>query len=98
MFEQSSKTKNSNVDDVTLNIIVSTDQSLGCHLERIVGILCDCVPKKQDPFVSLKCLMKLNHLLKQEEHPLNSNGELERFLPVIVSGRCQSYKIHSISL
>ncbi|XP_047500820.1 dynein axonemal assembly factor 5-like [Penaeus chinensis] len=70
---------------IFLGLLELADQSLGRHLERVVGILCDCVPKKQDPFVSLKCLMKLHHLLKQEEHPLNSNGELERFLPVIVS-------------
>ncbi|XP_071518457.1 dynein axonemal assembly factor 5 [Panulirus ornatus] len=59
--------------------------ALGYEMELFVKILLASVPKKQDPFVSLKCLTKLRGLLCQEDHPLESNGQLGQWLPVIVS-------------
>lgn len=56
-------------------------------MELFVKILSASVPKKQDPFVSLKCLTKLRGLLCQEDHPLESDGQLGRWLPVLFSGQ-----------
>ncbi|KAK8740924.1 hypothetical protein OTU49_002780, partial [Cherax quadricarinatus] len=60
-------------------------QSLSYEMELFVKVLIACVPKKQDPYVSLRCLTKLRMLLLQEDHPLESSGQLGLWLPDLVS-------------
>ncbi|XP_045616348.1 dynein axonemal assembly factor 5 [Procambarus clarkii] len=60
-------------------------QSLGYEIELFVKVLVACVPKKQDPYVSLRCLTKLRTLLFREDKPLESSGHLGLWLPELVS-------------
>ncbi|XP_045116850.1 dynein axonemal assembly factor 5-like [Portunus trituberculatus] len=59
--------------------------ALGHELEILTKILTACTTKGEDPFVCLHCLTQLRHLLLEESQPLAAGGQLEAWLPVLVS-------------
>ncbi|KAK7070029.1 hypothetical protein SK128_001063 [Halocaridina rubra] len=67
-----------------IGLLEFAGSSLGTEVELIVDILCACIPKKQDPLVSLKCLLKMQKLLVRDNSPLLHAGQFGHFLPVFV--------------
>ncbi|XP_042232558.1 dynein axonemal assembly factor 5-like [Homarus americanus] len=60
-------------------------QAIGYELELFVQLLTECVPRKHDSFVSLRCLTKLRGLLLHDDHPLESHDQLGQWLPILLS-------------